>query len=253
MTEAEWLGCNDPQKMLEFVRGKTSDRKLRLFAVACANQAWPIILSLNDTYQMVETIGERREVKHCREALLAAEAYADESTHTETIASVREKLARHIEPLRALDSFQGMDHGKAQLWAMRVVAATLHKTGDQAAMETLRLILPARQRRWLFKDWLCKAPPSGQELDFNHDGWPQLIQEIFYPLPLFTEKPACFNRSVTAIAQAIYDERAFERIPILADALEDAGCSNAEILAHCRGPGPHVKGCWALDVLQKKE
>jgi hypothetical protein len=60
------------------------------------------------------------------------------------------------------------------------------------------------------------------------------------------------TRNVVALAQAIYDERAFDRMPFLADALEDVGCTNAEILAHCRGPGPHVKGCWVLDLLLGK-
>ena len=55
------------------------------------------------------------------------------------------------------------------------------------------------------------------------------------------------------LAQVIYDEHAFDRMPELADALEDAGCTNAEILAHCRQPGPHVRGCWALDLVLGKE
>src|SRR5262245_25201821 len=51
------------------------------------------------------------------------------------------------------------------------------------------------------------------------------------------------------MAQAIYNERAFDRMPILADALEDAGCDDADILRHCRGPGEHVRGCWLIDLL----
>jgi hypothetical protein len=56
-------------------------------------------------------------------------------------------------------------------------------------------------------------------------------------------------RSETAVALAtgIYAERAFDRLPILADALEDAGCDNADVLSHCRGPGPHARGCWVVD------
>ena len=54
------------------------------------------------------------------------------------------------------------------------------------------------------------------------------------------------------LAQRIYDERAFADLPILADALEEAGCTNAELLAHCRHPGPHARGCWAVDLLLGK-
>src|SRR5262245_6435275 len=55
--------------------------------------------------------------------------------------------------------------------------------------------------------------------------------------------------TITKLAQAINNERAFDRLPILADALEDAGCTDAGLLAHCRGPGLHVMGCWVVDIL----
>jgi hypothetical protein len=58
---------------------------------------------------------------------------------------------------------------------------------------------------------------------------------------------------VTKLALAIYEERAFDRMPILADALEDAGCTNQDILEHCRGGGDHVRGCWVVDLLLAKE
>jgi hypothetical protein len=62
-------------------------------------------------------------------------------------------------------------------------------------------------------------------------------------------------RSVLAVglATGIYDTHDFDRLPILADALEDAGCSDADLLAHLRSPGPHVRGCWAVDLVLGKE
>ena len=57
---------------------------------------------------------------------------------------------------------------------------------------------------------------------------------------------------MTSLANLIYDERAFDRLPILADALEDAGCDDADILRHCREPGEHVRGCWVVDLLLGK-
>lgn len=59
--------------------------------------------------------------------------------------------------------------------------------------------------------------------------------------------------NVIALAQAIDGERAFDRLPILADAMEDAGCTNVEVLNHCRQPSVHVRGCWVVDLVLAKE
>jgi hypothetical protein len=59
--------------------------------------------------------------------------------------------------------------------------------------------------------------------------------------------------TVRKLAEAIYDGRAFDRLPVLADALEDAGCTDPELLGHLRGPGPHARGCWSVDLLLGKE
>jgi len=58
--------------------------------------------------------------------------------------------------------------------------------------------------------------------------------------------------NLSALAQAIYADRAFDRLPILADALEDVGCTNADVLEHCRQPGEHARGCWVVDLLLGK-
>jgi hypothetical protein len=60
------------------------------------------------------------------------------------------------------------------------------------------------------------------------------------------------DSTVPTLAQAIYEERAFDRLPILADALEDAGCADPDLLGHLRSAGPHVRGCWALDLILGK-
>lgn len=64
--------------------------------------------------------------------------------------------------------------------------------------------------------------------------------------------PSWLTSTVTQLAQAISDDRAFGRLPILADALEEAGCTNADVLTHCRQPGEHVRGCWVVDLLLGK-
>jgi hypothetical protein len=58
--------------------------------------------------------------------------------------------------------------------------------------------------------------------------------------------------AVRKLARAIYEKDAFDRLPILADMLEEAGCADPDILSHLRGPGPHVRGCWPLDLILGK-
>jgi hypothetical protein len=60
------------------------------------------------------------------------------------------------------------------------------------------------------------------------------------------------TRDVLTLARAIYDDRAFEQMPVLADALEDAGCTEAQFLDHCRQGRPHALGCWALDAVLER-
>ncbi len=77
-----------------------------------------------------------------------------------------------------------------------------------------------------------------------------LLRDIFgNPFRPVAFDPAWRTETVVALASAIYAERAFDRMPILADALEEAGCDHADILAHCRGPGPHARGCWVVDAV----
>ncbi|MBP3959963.1 hypothetical protein J8F10_32375 [Gemmata sp. G18] len=75
----------------------------------------------------------------------------------------------------------------------------------------------------------------------------------FTPFRPVALDPAWLTSTVVALAQGIYDGGAFDRLPILADALQDAGCDSKDVLGHCRGPGPHARGCWVVDLLLNKE
>ena len=83
-----------------------------------------------------------------------------------------------------------------------------------------------------------------------------LIRDLFgnpFRLPTVNSSWLTWNSgTVCKLAELIYAERAFDRLPILADALEEAGCTDAAILEHCRGPGPHVRGCWVVDLVLGK-
>jgi hypothetical protein len=80
-----------------------------------------------------------------------------------------------------------------------------------------------------------------------------LVRDVFgNPFRPARVDPSWRSRDVRALAQTIYDEGAFDRLGILADALEDAGCTSADVLEHLRGPGPHTRGCWIVDLLLGK-
>jgi hypothetical protein len=91
------------------------------------------------------------------------------------------------------------------------------------------------------------------------EAWNQVARQVMHDIfglllfrPIAVE-PAWLTTTVLGMATWVYEEKAFDRLPILADALEDADCDNTDILNHLRGPGPHVRGCWPLDLLLGKE
>ena len=85
----------------------------------------------------------------------------------------------------------------------------------------------------------------------HYSAW---IREVFgNPFRPIVVAPDWLTGDVIGLATGIYQDRAFDRLPILADALMDAGCDNEDILRHCRGDGPHVRGCWVLDLLLGKQ
>jgi hypothetical protein len=82
----------------------------------------------------------------------------------------------------------------------------------------------------------------------------QFLRDIFgNPCRQVTFDPAWRTPAVVALARTMYDERQFGEMPFLGDALEEAGCISDQILSHCRGPGPHVRGCWVIDLILGKE
>jgi hypothetical protein len=110
-------------------------------------------------------------------------------------------------------------------------------------------------------DWVTLLPHAIEAVEIAVESghsflthWiPHLLREIVdNPFRPVTLNPAWLTSTVVALATGINSEKAFDRMPILADALQDAGCDKEDILIHLQGPGPHVKGCWALDLILGK-
>src|SRR5262249_21491924 len=81
----------------------------------------------------------------------------------------------------------------------------------------------------------------------------EIVGNPFQPAHVQADWKCWKDGTVVKLAQAIYEERRFEDLPILGDALEEAGCNNEDILNHLRQPGDHTRGCWALDLVLGKE
>jgi hypothetical protein len=81
----------------------------------------------------------------------------------------------------------------------------------------------------------------------------EIFGNLFSPVTINGNWRRWNDGNVLKLAQAIYEDRRFGDLPILADALEEAGCPNEDILSHCRQPGEHVRGCWVVDLLLGKE
>jgi hypothetical protein len=222
MTEQEWLECTDPQKMLAFLRGKASDRTLRLFACACCRRIWH---SLTD--------------ERSRRAVEVAEQFADGAATDEELDAA----------------------GAAAEAAMYHAAAAVYAVGDagNVAMLAADAAIGAARRAAGGAHLAARsaAALAGEHAMAAKKAQCELLRDIssnpFRPSPALPSAALAWSGgTVRRIAQAIYDDRAFDRLPVLADALEEAGCTDSELLGHCRGPGPHCRGCWAVDALLGK-
>jgi len=81
-----------------------------------------------------------------------------------------------------------------------------------------------------------------------------MVQCVFgNPFRPVSVDPRWLTSTAVTLARTIYEDRSFDRLPILADALEEAGCDDPDVLAHCRSAGPHVQGCWVVDLVLGNE
>lgn len=220
MTEQEWLECADSQKMLEFLRGKASDRKLRLFACACAQNIWRFYP------------GERS-----RHVVAVSERYADGLATKDELKMAR-KRSSHCEAStsRALAFQAAIETARSAAYDLRLLAIDM--SAERAIIEGYSTRTPAGLR--------LETEEEGHQSEFLRD----IFGNPFRPLSF---NPSWRTSTVNQIADAIYQEKAFDRLPILADALEDAGCDCTELLTHLRRPAEHVRGCWAIDLILGKE
>ena len=245
MTEAAWSSCTGPEKMLLFLRnsGKHSDRKLRLFAVACCRRIWT---ALRD--------------ERSRLAVEVAERYADgQATDGDRLDASSEACDVMNEPwCESSLSFASATARYATeastlwaVWVARCAAGCLADADWQAAVDVAPDPVLGDDA------WVVQEPRADSAAAMERRAQAHLLRDIFgNPLRPMTLDPAWRTLTVLGFAQRAYHDRhlpAGSFAPVLlvalAAALEQAGCDNSEILGHLRSPGPHVRGCFVVDLI----
>jgi hypothetical protein len=203
-------------------RAKSERRKLRLYGCACCRRVW-------DWYKGPQ--------KKCRELIETAERLAD-----------GEITAKAVEPILARVPWRGeSDVGQCLTAAARYVASSDIKLACE------------RAPKMIYDAFAYSHSPKSTSkfVDFTYKEKAEqvkLVRDIFgNPFRRVAFDRKWRTSDVKLLAQGIYEERAFDRMPILADALQDAGCDNADILGHCRDANtPHARGCWVVDLILGK-
>ncbi len=292
LTESAWQTCADPAPLLQFLTDKGSYRKWRLFAVACCRLIDPLITDERSHHALEvvgkyadgsatddELQAARIAVQEAHEEVIRV-VDADGFPITPISAGFHSRQAAAFAVCSALDhdprptgctgpkSYRissnefvneairmdalakyGNDPGDTEFLRNSSAAETAWRAVRSVQCDLLRDIFgeylgPLSEEG----EWLTWEPASGG------NGTTQ--QWCLLPTPRtisLTQGPQSWRTcKAIQIAQHIYDKEEFESLPILADCLEDGGVSDIEILAHLRGPGPHVRGCWALDAFLGK-
>jgi hypothetical protein len=228
MTERDWLDCTDPQRMLEFLGGTLSDRRLRLFACACLRRVWSLLV-------------EQRS----RAGVEVNERYAD------GLAGGDELWTAAIEARKVEAAAKGV-------WLAEGPADSLWRAG-RAAEAAAEALERAAAREALKKGQQAVAPAMQVAGETARRVQAELLRDLAGSLRPLAFDPAWKTPTAVLLARAADDERGLPggeldpvRRAVLADALEETGCTEPAILQHLRSSGPHVRGCFAVDAVLGK-
>ncbi len=232
MTETEWLACENVYDLYYFTRRLLSDRKASLFAVGCVR-----LTPLGTPHSLLERaagVVERVADGDCE----PDEARSINAEASELCSKVIVDSPDHFKALAALrltDTPTSSFVWQTALFLQKALEG--HPGSPNARQAAVRL------HTGLLRDVVLQ-PYRGTR--------GQRIARKRRQRKLSMLKREWRSSTVVALAEGIYQDRAFDRLPILADALQDAGCDNDDILTHCRSDGPHVRGCWPVDLLLGK-
>ena len=235
MTEQEWLQFSASDGVFDYLRAnRFSTRKARLFAVACCRTLGP---------WLSETV--------CHTAVDRSEQFADGGITKQALAESRKDFpAEKRFQLRTECEHRGFTD------ALQLLPANTRMIVWSASWDACHYSVHADGWDAARYCWLAASVAHDHVPLQGENAWllRSVLHDIFgNPFRSVTFDPRWRTSDVLGLARAIYDDKAFDRMPILADALMDAGCVDEQVLGHCRGDGPHVRGCWVVDLVLQKE
>jgi hypothetical protein len=225
MTEHEWLTAERPWEMLSFARESAGARKLRLFACGCGRAV------LNE---FAPGVAER--------TLVAAELFADGELKTETLERVRHTLDASVNSALR-DARRTMSGYLSHLLDACRAASYV---GDPVVVAQNAALSAARAAADVQPGDNDEPRDMGAEFAAQCELLRCIVGNPFAPVAF---DPAWRTSDAVALAQSMYESRDFSAMPILADALQEAGCENEQVLTHCREPRDHARGCWVCDAV----
>lgn len=236
MTEARWYECRDPVAALHFLEGRTSERKRRLFAVACCRRIEHLITQFKGAFRAV-VLGERiaNGEQPTEEACgLVSQLQGSAFWLIDGYRQEKENNVLWNAACAAASCVSGVGPRPIWSWPTNLNNAALHAASAVAHAARRNDRDPVNRA--------AQAVEAAAQMQFIDC----IFGNPFYDCAF---NPAWRTDTAVAVARQMYDARDFAAMPVLADALQDAGCDSAGVLAHCRGDGPHVRGCWVVDLV----
>lgn len=219
MIEDHWKACESILEMLQYLQGRTSERKLQLFGVGCCRRMWDQMLDPRSqrAVEMVELLADGRAT----------------SAEVDAVAQEAEEAAEDLGdgPSSAVWQLMNEDVFEAALMVHEITAGWAAYVAEQTGNS----------------EDAAEQLESTVHIVLLHD----VVGDPFRP-SVFDPAWRTRGETVRRLATLIYEERLFEHMPLLADALEEAGCTDEGILSHCRSGLEHIRGCWVVDAVLEK-
>jgi hypothetical protein len=232
MTEAEWLTSEDPERLFVHLLPPYDGRKWRLFVCACCRR-------------MSSLMPDARS----RAAVEASEGFADGLVTLDELEYAH--AGAHSAALRWFFGAPGIPYSSGLTSSLAVDVSSEYELSPTILKHVALAAgyaeedAAAPQDALQVRDWVTGCETAEQA---------NLFRDVFgNPFRPVDFSPAWRTDTAVSLAKQMYESRDFGAMPILADALQDAGCDNEHILSHCRGDGPHVRGCWVVDLVLGKE